>query len=119
MLARESLADYDHRSRSVAVAIIKVAPLDYRDTHRLEIADTGREEFGGRMILWRHRPAVDLKRDNEAVTAQRQRIYCAGRLNPGCRFEPFLQVDEKLTLPVPLVLDLGQRQIEGENVLRL
>src|ERR1700754_259890 len=100
------------------VAIVEVATFDYRDTHCLEIADSGREEVGRGMILWRHRPPFDLKGDTEPVAAQRQRQYRTGRLHSRRRFESLLQVNEKLTLVGTLVFDLRQRDVERENVLR-
>src|SRR6185312_6282769 len=88
-------------------------------SHCLEISDASREEVGRRVILWRHRPAFDLKRDTETLTTQRQRQNRTRRLNAGRRFESLLQVDEKLTLVGALVFDLRQSHVECENVLRV
>src|ERR1051325_4323782 len=101
------------------VAVVEVAPLDHRNAHRAEVADARGEEIADRMILRRHRPSLDLERDAEAISAQRQRIYRARRLHSRHRLEPALQIDEKLALPVAVVFDLGQAQVEGKNVLGL
>src|SRR6185503_7121485 len=101
------------------IAIVEVAAFDYRNSHCLEVSDAGCEEVGRRMILWRHRPAFDLKRDTETITTQRQRQNRTRRLNAGRRFESLLQVDEKLTLIAALVFDLRQSHVECENVLRM
>src|ERR1044071_4989411 len=100
------------------VAIVEIATFDDRDTHRFEVADTGAEEIGGRMILRRHRPPFDLKGDTKALATQRQRQYRAGRLNSRRSFESLLQVDEKLTLVGTLIFDLRQSHVERENVFR-
>src|SRR5688572_24475767 len=101
------------------VAIVKVATLDQRNAHRAEIADAGREEVRIRMILPRHRPSLDLERDNEAISVQRQRKYRARRLHSGHRLETALQIDEKLCLPVGVVFDFRKADVERENVFRL
>src|SRR6185295_4616291 len=101
------------------VAIVEIATFDERDTRRFEVADTGGEEIGGRMILRRHRPPFDLEGNTEALATQRQRQYRAGRLNSRCRFEPLLQVNEKLTLVGALIFDLGQSHVEREDVFRM
>jgi hypothetical protein len=71
------------------------------------------------MILPSHRPSLDLERNTEAVSAQWQGKYRARRLNSGHRLETALQIDEKLCLPIGVVLDFRQAHVESENVLWL
>src|ERR1041384_7491187 len=101
------------------VAVVEVAALDHRDSHRAEIADAGSEEIARRMVFRRHRSSLDLERSAETIAAQRQRINRARRLHSGHRLEPALQIDEKSTLPLAVVLDLGEADVKGENILRL
>src|SRR6185369_10090370 len=101
------------------VTIIEIATFDDRDPHRLEVADSRGKEIGGRMVLRRHRPPFDLKGNTEALATQRQWQYRAGRLNSRRRFEPLLQVNEKLTLVGTLIFDLRQSHVERKNVFRM
>ncbi len=49
------------------VAIVEVAPLDDGNAHRLEVIDTRGKEISRRMILGRHRPSIDFKRDDKTI----------------------------------------------------
>src|SRR5919206_3561027 len=101
------------------VTIVEVAPLDQRNAHRAEIANAGGEEIADRMIFRRHRPSLDLERDAESIAAQWEWVHRTRRLHPRHRLEPAFQIDEELALAVGVVLDFGQTQVEGEDVLRL
>src|ERR1051326_5607108 len=90
-LARKGLANDDHRCRAVLIAIVEVTTPDDRNAHRAEITDTRREEFSDWLIFRRHRPSLDLERDNETIAVQRQWIDRAGRLNSRRRLKTTLE----------------------------
>src|SRR5215471_758946 len=104
-LARERLANNDHGSRAVLVAIVEVASLDDRNAHRAEIADAGREKISRRMVLRRHRASLDLEGDNETIAVQWQWIDRARSLHSRRRFKTTLQVDKELALSLEVVFD--------------
>src|SRR6185369_12830727 len=72
-LLRERLGDDDYGRGAMLVAIIEVAALNDRNTHCLEVTDSGREEVSRRLVLGRQRSSFDLKRNDEAIVTQRQR----------------------------------------------